>query len=252
MQLAGFIQSTGRSGTFGYNCEPLTHPILGNFRAGGSGADYMVEVASKFGALTIDPPDATDYERAVVHGLAMAGGLLAKDFISRESIRDGYGGAYEICTWIGNQFRKVDDILYAWWLANRTESQLSLTPMRLIKLRYVHDWLFVRSIDLVRSSDGHSYTDTTEKVHPLLPEGGEPDFPPSIDLNSRYMCNVVTSSAEGGVRVLSQSTLVGTDRPPVRFSEDERGAITVTVLREFAEDVGRSVADQAWYGHRLD
>jgi len=114
------------------------------------------------------------------------------------SLQSFYGGGYELASFVGGRFSKIDDITYIFWYAEiRSEEprvKLHIPPYRLMKLSYKGDTLIIRTLSGKRDpkTGKMPLRDSTHLISPVysIPEE-DFDLSNRPRMKSRINCNYV-------------------------------------------------------------
>lgn len=192
---AGYVLDGGQIAGFQYHPQETgSHPLAQNITLLGSGAlaardileailPYIGREIDAFGELKV-------VDVASLMGLMLSGTLLQAELGSAGTLRDGFGGGYEI-GYLDEDllFRKVDGITYAFWQAtvvNENEATLSKVPIHVCTYGYHEDILLVRSLSITASGAKHWISYVAPFYQHQIPKNLPP--PP---LNGKWLCNLI-------------------------------------------------------------
>ncbi|MEP0798510.1 hypothetical protein, partial [Funiculus sociatus] len=127
-------------------------PKYGKIKICGSGTDDMKELLEKVSRpYSKKSSNLTDFDNVIIESLTFCGWFFADEMSTSRSLRQYYGGAYEIATYVEeeNKFKKIDDITYLTWVVQdiNTEPKINLVT-KVFKILYLNDILFVYAIEL--------------------------------------------------------------------------------------------------------
>jgi len=220
LQITGAIHEDGYLQTFGLNCEHLICPILGEIYAGGSGAsavhDYVRIVKEmNLGQSGEDEAGA----RGVSLALTQVAHLLNAEFRkgkAADSIREFFGGGYEIAAYYGGKFRKVS-ANFVFLDVGFQEGYLKIGyPTLVISQSYCGETLRYQVLSPSGPDNSRIRRNETIEIPPLVREADDHSAPFVGELTS-FACFVFVDD----FRFLGKqlvSTIVISDTPPFRYS----------------------------------
>lgn len=215
LDVVGFLQTDdGQLSAFGKGFGvqrlPLAESMVG-FVAG-SGARAIVPSigdllrADSFKA-TEGAPD--DDEICVAKAVGIAGLLLQLELATQNSLRELYGGCYEVATLTPDGFRKVDNVGFIFFRARLAVERFSFDgPDAIMKLTYRDDDLVVRSLLLSPDDQGRkALRDTCHLIPPIdathkITNFSYSEWPP---LESNLLCRyIITALHTGDIVILTK------------------------------------------------
>jgi len=234
--------------TYG-SCEKYTTQSSINVAVAGTGApdfSYCLDQL-RFSNLQIAGGNPNALETAVTYALMLSGTLLQNEIVSLETLRNFYGGGYEIITFVQGIPTKIDDIVYIFWLLEPSSLGWNGVLRKAIKQLYLGDNLVFRGVDFLQENQATepmlSFEDEMHVIHPMC--SGRPldniqtaqiplDPPP---LSSRFQCNyffVIHSTTD--IKVIAKVDYSTKGMHSVIFSEAQQGS-TVTFDGSFLQEI---------------
>ena len=126
--------------------EDTTHSLIWT---GGTGAECLLAQIRNARSYSASSTGGTPIHSVIALGTSLSGALITHEVHHLDSLRSGYGGAYEIATIINGVCDKVQDVMYVQWFAEMSEDGLSIrSPNRVFQNSYWKDLLIVRSLTL--------------------------------------------------------------------------------------------------------
>lgn len=248
--LVGFIRDGKGVAQFGRSYYTLPTQIFGEVGLLGTGLGDIETFLGKFPQL----PESSDrptnaLEQSLSFGLQLTGTFLNLEVVTLESLKDLYGGGYEIAASVAEKFEKLGDITYIFW-ATRTDGEtlrINHTPMRVFRYAYSDDLLVIRAVSF---QGGGPRTTVRQDVFPVPPvyrdlRPNEVTNPPVPTLNARWLCNyflIAFPNGKVGILTLVLYKGAGGDRW-VKF-RDVPGGVEVGVQAEFLERVAHEVGEE--------
>ena len=231
---------------FGYNAWSFTDDRLGVVRTAGSGRDDVTKVLTSLGEIhEASQRLLNPLEKAVGCSLTIAGHLQAFEITTAKNYDNFYGAGYEIATLVQGRWKKIDDILMAYWLAEEMpDGRVSIPafPERCIRVAYDGDILVMRSLSGLNQNKVEDTIFTIPPVYRSLTtfEQRNPGCP---ELEARWVCHQFVVRRINGVlsprsRVTHSSDI---SKSHLRIAWSGREAEVVMspgyfeLLREFAK-----------------
>lgn len=246
----GLTHVDGRVQKFHFDADEFYSPTLGLTYVSGSGKGAIRDFARLLRSCEIaDFGEANSSDRALATALTLGGMLLNGELRGREaatSLRNFFGGGYEIAYFSEGRMRKSPDITYFLWTARVDNGQIRLAyPELLVKQTYSNDHLLIRSARIVSSEANPTPRIVDEQGHVVGPMYEAPAFSnletlQSMSLQSRVLCHCVEVHRKKTVVGLQTSVhRYGTDSEvPVQF-EDTGGELRMGIR----EDAARAILD---------
>jgi hypothetical protein len=133
------------------------------------------------------PPQGIE---AVFSALTMAGHFLQLELNSQSTLRQYYGGGYEIATIVHGKFQKIGNVSYIFWYVDaRTDAVKISIPYHAVKLEYWGDALALR---IARIGRDLKFQDELHVIDSILGdpiEVQEQDLLKPADMNSKLVVN---------------------------------------------------------------
>lgn len=187
--------------------------------------------------------DTTPTTLTVAKLLFLTGRLLSEEIIDLRTLREQFGGAYEIAVLDGGSFKKLDDVAYFFWEAYVKDNAIAVGRYPSCGCRncYYKDILIVQSFE---QHDDHilSACFTVPPIYRAITDEEELYLKTNRQtLNSRFIVNIfaISSSAQSTaflVTVNQQGT-----KPVVEFQE-QNGRISIVVDQSFYDLVKNQIA----------
>ena len=163
---------------FWYRADIAQSAMFGRVSAGGSAATDFVMLASQISGGSWNEPGRalSDLERAIPSMLSATSLLLRAELSSENNLLQYFGGGCEIATFVGDQFAKLGDIAFVFWMATVTDGEVALSgPWLILKQDYADDFLLLHEL---RMRPGDVSTDPPlieEHRHVVAPFGSTVD-----------------------------------------------------------------------------
>jgi len=246
--LVGFIRDPdNRIAQFGRSSFTLDTQLFGKVGLLGSGLDDF----EKFFQQTQRLPEADNraamnaLEQSIGFGLQMGGSLLRIELESPASLRQFYGGGYEIAVSELGKFKKLDDVTYVFWWVETDGPNLrgNLVPSRAFRYSYKQDLLRIRSVAFIPSGTKTIARQQLFLVPPVYrdvrpDEQVDQSLPP---LNARWLCNYfLVRFGDGRLAIFARSAHQPKEKRWIRF-EDFPGGVGFAVSQEFLKEVGKEI-----------
>lgn len=172
--LIGLLKDGTNWRMFARNVEHHEDTIFSLIWTGGTGAESLLGHLRNVRRESAVSRSATPIHRVIALGTMLSGALITHEVHHLDSLRSGYGGAYEIATIIGGVCDKVQDLMYVQWFAEMTKDSLSIRPPnRVFQNSYWKDLLIVRSLTLpndLGAQERDEYTLIPPVYRELTPE----------------------------------------------------------------------------------
>lgn len=244
------VDPDGRIAYFGRGSHEVDSKLYGRIGLLGSGEADIHRFMSVF----TSPPGEVDpelnrLEQAAVLALILAGGLLSIELKDDRSLKNYYGGGYEIVIREAGKFRKFDEISYIFWDATLDPVGMtaSFGPRRMFRYKYQDDLLRIRSITLRPGPDGPIIDRNIQYlISPVYRDVTDDEVSNThkISMNAKWLCNVfhVEAPDKGHLFFTSVNHQPG-ESEFVRFDEMEVG-IKFGFSQRFLNDTAQMLADE--------
>lgn len=167
--------------------------LFGEVLAYGSGASSHIETVRSVQSFKDQKYSANPHLNEVLKTFLPVGKYLAKEVISGTGkLEENWGGGYEITDFANGRFHKLNDILYVIVdvVFRNNCQQADLKVIKLLKMHYEGEHLFVRSVDVDDNGDStYQITgDLTVYVAPMIRTSDKPENV-AVDLdNNDWFC----------------------------------------------------------------
>ncbi len=229
-EFVGWVREGDRFERFTYGAATEVLPGLGEVALGGSGAGAIREFASlrlRMGqrmAGGVNPVAV-----AMSTAITLAGLLIRSEFAGGDSaptLSSMFGGGYEVATFFGGQFRKIDDFTLVVWRAQISAGNVRIElPSLVLKHKYQDDVLILRG---VRMGFGDGSWKMLEQqallIRPMyeLPKLISTAGYSVPQLESQLHLHIVEVERDGERGLFTQFKFED-GVPSLRFVDDERG-----------------------------
>lgn len=174
----------------------------GNFSPYFEGGTGGKDLAAQLNNLPSSPclsNDATPLQNIMALGASLSGTLITHEIHHPTSLKNVYGGAYEVLSINENGCTKLDNILYVKWFADYENGKLTkLKLTHLFRYLYWNDFLIIRTVnfsgDLTTNDDSYTIIPTVFKNL----ETGDVDNAPTPELNAQIVSHQITFRAKNG------------------------------------------------------
>jgi hypothetical protein len=245
VSLTGFMKSGDKVVRFGWGTETVATELYGEMELGGSGRKDFYDAA-----ISLHPEEITgeanQLERAVAQTLSLTSSIMGKEMVTAGTLRNFYGGGFELASSIGGKIEKIGDITYTFFhCVDSKKKKLKLIPV-VIKFGYINDVLIIRRSEFKIPPDSTGNIRTTQNdfyvLRPVYRRLTEEEIEHiktqlRLPLESRFMCSYIfCPEMPPSERVTTYFQHVRTGEPLVRFAEDDK-CIRVLVAKEFLSRV---------------
>lgn len=230
LDLVGFIEDASGMRSFTSDkAIQVSNVLLGDIPLIGTGLTQARKILEGVSSLPTSTRSESLDPVSLSLGLALqlAGALLTQEGASLETLRDSYGGGYEIATVLNKKFAKVDDLAYLFWMVNQDIEgglRIAQRPFRVCRYSYHDDLLLIRSVKLHQSGDSTAFEQRLFWAPPVYRDVHRTEqqaiVPPS--LNARFMCHcffIPTSVEKGEVLVHASYEGQSTGNKSIVFEE---------------------------------
>ena len=212
---------------FWYRAAVAKSAMFGQVSAGGSAATDFVTLASEISGGTWNAPGRAlmGLERAIPSMLSATSLLLQAELSSQSGLLHYFGGGYEIATFIGDQFAKVGDIAFVFWVAQVTDGQVALSgPWFVLKQDYAGESLLLHLL-LMRPGEINTDPPIVEEHRQVIsPFGGTVDAAHATGiswpgLEATFTCHVALVHLPMSIRFSLEASHISFEVNP-EFSEE--------------------------------
>ena len=242
----GFIKDRNGIAYFGYRYKSIKTKIFGNVGLLGTGSADLEKLLNRYTGIPKPMSGKPNIlEVSISLTLSLSGILLNTELATLRSLQNFYGGGYEIATIVNGKFRKLDEIVYIFWIARISEKgvHISQIPRHAMSFVYVDDILIIRSVSFNETKDRVSMSQSGYSVPPMyrIISEQEIDTLHMPDLNQKWLCNYfLVTLPSGDKEIYSRIDYRPKDQRYVKFHEEQNSTI-VAVEREFIESVGEEI-----------
>ena len=248
----GLLHNAGQLHQFHVSADELQCPTLGMVYLSGSGS-YAVEEFSRL-LQTMDSAVAggpTAGDEAVSTALSMGGMLLQVEFRggnAASTLRNMFGGGYEIAFFSGGRMQKLTEVTYVIWEANLDETSVHVShPLLVIKQKYAGDYLLVRSARIESSPTQATLRIVDEQGHVIRPMFDVPRFDDvaslkSLSLQSRLLCHCILTHGPGSAHgIYTRVQQYGPDSELGVTFEDTGGQVVFGMRNDTMMQIAQSL-----------
>lgn len=242
----GFVNNPLGISSFGYNYESIRTSHFGEIGFLGSGSVGLQACLSQYSELPsaqIGNPNILDL--SLSFALSLTGAWLETELATLESLRNYYGGGYEIASLFEGKFQKLDDVTYVFWIARVDDHEVHIAqvPRHAFSYAYTDDILKIRSLSFDDTKDRVSMRQSEHIVPPIYRNVTKPELATLRvpELNNKWLCNYFLVTPKSGSRgIFSLIDFRATGERHVRFLE-EKDRTVVSVEKEFIELAGENI-----------
>lgn len=231
--LLGFARGKTHTNVVYCNMIKYDQSPFDNLWISGSGQNDVVNILSHvdFDALERSRNDKRkSYTAAIAAALELSAKCFSFDFFSGLNLKSFWGGAMEVACFSNKQAKKVDDILYAFWVYTNEESEIKhfgIEPI-FVKINYQNSNMIIRVLKL--KENGTSDAEFHNKffvVRPLLlPEHERNATHVTIrvpDMSCKFLCSTVLRLRDNAIiGSVSDVVYCNNRRSPILFSQDDK------------------------------
>jgi hypothetical protein len=239
----GFLRDGPGFHSFGYRYQFANTQNLGKLGLLGTGTTKVAARLKQFENLPL--PEAikpagkqpTLGDRAASIAISTAGTLLLEEIATAESLRNAFGGGYEIATLQPSGFRKIDSVTYAFWrgrVVSETEARLSHVPIHICTYGYSGDVLTIRSL----STEGgckHWFAHVPPLYRALAADERAGLRLP--ELNSKWLCNFIWVECPAGYRGSLHVNCRSTDRRRRMYLDELAEGLGMGIEQSFVQQL---------------
>ena len=173
---------------------------------GGSGGKVLADELNNIQPSSL-LSNATLLQNIIALGASLSATLITNEIHNHTSLKNLYGGAYEVLSINENGCTKLDNILYVHWIADYENGKFTnLKLTHLFRHLYWNDLLIIRTVNF---SDGLT---TDEDNYTIIPtvfndlKIGDVDNAPIPELNAQIVSHQITFRTKNhGVNTLSRT-----------------------------------------------
>jgi hypothetical protein len=169
-------------------------------------------------------------QRAYETGLMLGGSLLRTERPLGYTLREYYGGGYEIAVFNGERFTKDTSATFILWDAREHDEKGFAHPTRVISYQYDGDFLLVRAQELKISTPGHFTFGEVSfgTVNPIYSNAQYPkELSPSLFTeNTHWICHCFLVSRGGKLQPFPLIERCYPDPAPFTTIDTQNGIIT--------------------------
>lgn len=194
------------------NCSRLSVPSeYGEITLYGTGSGDLAILASQTERPASTKTDSySPLQKATIAALSLTGWLYLYEHGTGESLSQGYGGAFEIATYIEGRWAKLADITYLYWLLLGNQNLERLVPYPFgFKISYASNLLFVSRFKIGSvtnepidpSPELIEFEITGEQIYyisPIFEESASEQELVISGLNSQFTCNYILAVVDNG------------------------------------------------------
>ena len=154
--MAGIFATEKTFGEFGLNTPSVDLPLFNKSRVLGNGRERFIDMCRDVSDITVQG-DASDWVLSVTTTLGFTTALIGEEINNYGGLKTGFGGFFEIMLFNGNEFCKLDDVLYCFWsVPSHNEDGIEISPYTtFIKVKYENDILIIRRVEFDNRRIGH-------------------------------------------------------------------------------------------------
>jgi hypothetical protein len=240
--LIGMVRDATGLRMFGRNVPFHSEERFVGVWAGGSGAKVLAQQLRNLVGDQFTFPNASATQVAVGMAAALSSCLITHEIFHAESLRDGFGGGFELASLVEGGFAKVPDITYVLWLFG---SHGALHASRVIRYAYVRDLLVIRTATFEEDA---AQVDFYTLVPPVFRELAASDYAiPAPPLLASHVAHAFTyRNRDGGVSTFTRLDFCNTTGFDIEESAsgmEHRATLKVpySFLKETAETLARQI-----------
>jgi hypothetical protein len=259
ISVVGVIKSEKVFHVFGIGvdccCERLNDVVDVVYVAGTGQRDYLEILRSFINKPTEEGLNPFQY--AAGNTIMASSFMMGKELTNLESLINGYGGGYEIISYVNGKFQKIDDINHIIWIANEAkDGQWTLTLPRLfMKYEYHGDIFMIRRGEFLDNTDSNELIQMSivnECVHLISPiyrylnRGELEELQRKVlpDLNARFICHsILTFKNSGMVNCQPYLNYSGNGTNPIQFVQ-KGGQIHIEIEPDLIKSLLTSLSRQ--------
>ena len=196
----GMVAESGRLHQFRFNAEHFDSTTLGHVFLSGSGSAAIHEFSKVLASMESRSTGSANAAVTCVAKTMMLGGMLLQaEFrggLAATTLRNMFGGGYEIAFFSDGRMRKLEEVSYLFWEAEIAPDEVRVSPPQLVvKQRYIGDYLLIRSARIEASAK--QLRVENEQRHVICPMYDAPslDVPMeelrTISLQSNLLCHCI-------------------------------------------------------------
>lgn len=248
VQFMGCVRDGSRWLGFRVGCtQQVQTANFGKVSLAGTGASDAKTFFDQVGLPQLNNPSAAPPLglQAVFSALMMAGNFLQLELNSQSTLRQYYGGGYEIATIIDGKFQKLGNVSYIFWFVDaRTETVKISVPYHVVKLEYWGDALALR---IARIGRDLKFQDELHVIDSILGdpiEVREQDLLRPADMNSKFVVNFfLVIYPDGSSEWLSRVDLKPRAESVILFRNTENG-YDIQMEKDFMDHIREAVINR--------
>lgn len=238
MAFIGFVREGDAIRRFAYRAAEFPSQRAGSVLAAGSGTPVMCEFIHWLDVSEQSREgEPNNVDAAIAAALQLMALLLLRELQTvdtPESLREMFGGGYEVAVFADGEFQKIRDVTMLLWGCTLLESgEVEFMPVLAMKQHYARSSLLLRSAKLsMKDGAVHSGDEQVHIVSPMYAENPPQEDLIQIGLHSPLYCHVFLVN---GMGVLTKVT-----RGPSVTLPDE-GDTRMGLYGPFFEGVVKSI-----------
>lgn len=245
---------------FRHGAEILEAGPMGQMSLQGSGASAIKDFVRRRGSMDRKVTGGADPAvLAATSALSMASIFLRAELHGGDAaptLRNSFGGGYEVATFSAGKFVKVSDFTFLVWSAVVTDQGVRLSaPHLVVKQTYFDDVLLIRSARMAASSEGviELVEEQCHLVSPMYESATKVarEQALAVPYDSSVLCHcfVVTSSTTSGHSLFTRIQRTSESSPAIKIT-DMKGKLVIAVNRTFVQELVVSIQEKFAPGAR--
>lgn len=225
----------------GWESNKFLTQELGKVYAGGTGSYDFENIVT---GMHVHPStQATSAKKAITTSLSIISQLTGHQMRTGAGLPVLYGGGYELVTLLDGELRKIDDVIYHFWIVKRlANGEMNITFQKTLKIAYYQDFLVICKVDMYIDQENDNRSTMKNElyvippIHRAVSEEEKDDIkqsikaPPLNAMFSMFYIHVPQAGEENNI--LSFAHYAGNKPPPVKYSFENEG-----VMIEINEDL---------------
>lgn len=250
----GLVRFAGKMYQFQVSADEFDSPSFGRVHVSGTGAPAIREFSDLHPKFRIHVDRPIDHLNAPIYQALVLGGMLLRSEIhggfSAPTLRNMFGGGYEIAFDAGGRIKKLQEVTYVIWLVTMSPGGVAVSPQMIITQRYVGDYLLLRSARLWLQDGVTTIAD--DQRHVITPMfKSDLDVPLNVlndfSLQSGLYCHCLLGQTEGSdidiIGTMIRPVLAGS-KLPMTFA-DESGSSRVSIGQDLINEIAQTVSRAA-------
>lgn len=201
VSFVGWTKEGARVRGFGIRSIEFSSRKFGKVGLLGSGNDDLRNYLEAYPDLL--KPEVDHPWHSFSGALLLGGFLLRIEMENLSSLRQYYGGGYEIVGIHEDGFRKLDDVTFAFWEASLIGKKVTFTLQpRILKYWYKGDVLLIRSLRIDRPSNDSDFIPTSkvDVIPPIYRDIADGEINGvTPEMNSKILCNYFLVKLPNGI-----------------------------------------------------